>query len=218
MLLRILYKGVYKEMHVKVFNTGRLEITGIQTDELLDIVHVLLLDILRPIVNDGEILKLQDKESDTVLINSHFKCGYYINRERFHQILKYDYNINSSYDPCSYPGIQCEFYYDTRLPVQHGMQPATFSEDRKDLEIEKEAAKEFVQKVSFMIFRTGSVLIVGKCSDAILNQIYKFLCAVFIKEYKKIRGTTPAVTKEVVKKARKIRKKIIYVWEKESFC
>ena len=211
MLLRIMYKGAYKEMHVKVFNTGRLEITGIQTDELLDIVHKLLLDILQPIVTDGEVLQLQDKESDTVLINSHFKCGYFINRERFHQILKYDYNINSNYDPCSYPGIQCEFYYDTRLKVQHGMQPATFSEDRKDLEIEKEAARAFVQKVSFMIFRTGSVLIVGKCSDAILNEIYQFLCALFIKEYKEIRGTTPAATKEVVKKARKIRKKTIYI-------
>ena len=90
------------------------------------------------------------------------------------------------------------------------MQPPTFSEDRKDLELEKEAARAFVQKVSFMIFRTGSVLIVGKCSDSILNQIYEFLCAIFIKEYKEIRGTTPAATKELVKKARKIRKKTIY--------
>jgi TATA-box binding protein (TBP) (component of TFIID and TFIIIB) len=210
-LLRILYRGAYKEMHVKVFNTGKLEITGIQTDELLESVHTLLLNILRPIVESDVPLELLDRASDTVLINSHFKCGYYVNRERFHHILKYNYNINSNYDPCSYPGIQCEFYYDTRLAVQHGMQPASFSSSRKELEIEKEAAKDYVQKVSFMVFRTGSVLIVGKCSDAILQNIYTFLCAIFVKEYKEICGTMPPTTKEVLKKNRKIRKKTIYV-------
>ena len=91
------------------------------------------------------------------------------------------------------------------------MQPASFSSNRKELEIEKEASKEYVQKVSFMVFRTGSVLIVGKCSDAILQNIYTFLCAIFVKEYKEISGTMPPTTKEVLKKNRKIRKKTIYV-------
>ena len=31
------------------------------------------------------------------------------------------------------------------------------------------------QGISFMIFRTGSVLIVGKCTEDILNNIYEFL-------------------------------------------
>ena len=31
---------------------------------------------------------------------------------KLHHILKYKYRINSNYDPCSYPGIQCEFHYD----------------------------------------------------------------------------------------------------------
>ena len=35
--MRILYKGEYKEVHVKIFNTGKLEIPGIQYDELLTI-------------------------------------------------------------------------------------------------------------------------------------------------------------------------------------
>ena len=37
-----------------------------------------------------------------------------------------------------------------------------------------------------MIFRTGSVLIVGKCDENVLMLIYEFLKNIFILEYTKI--------------------------------
>ena len=37
--------------------------------------------------------------------------------------LKYQYRINSNFDACSYPGIQCKFYYDNTLSEQNGQQP-----------------------------------------------------------------------------------------------
>jgi hypothetical protein len=43
-----------------------------------------------------------------------------------------------------------------------------------------------VKQVSFMIFRTGSVLIVGKCDENILILIYDFLKNIFRVEYTKI--------------------------------
>ena len=56
-------------------------------------------------------------------------------------------------DSCSYPGIQCKYV------MKNGSQ------------------------VSYMIFRTGSVLIVGKCEDDELNDIYSFLKQLFEDEY-----------------------------------
>jgi hypothetical protein len=41
-------------------------------------------------------------------------------------------------------------------------------------------------EISFMIFRTGSVLIVGKCTDSILFVIYDFLKMVLEREYENI--------------------------------
>jgi hypothetical protein len=43
-----------------------------------------------------------------------------------------------------------------------------------------------VKQVSFMIFRTGSVLIVGKCDENILMLIYDYLKNLFRVEYIKI--------------------------------
>ena len=41
-------------------------------------------------------------------------------------------------------------------------------------------------EISFMIFRTGSVLIVGKCNRNVLDIIYKFLVNIITTEYKEI--------------------------------
>jgi hypothetical protein len=172
-ILRLLYNDVYKEIHVKVFNTGKLEIPGIQNDVILSKVLTLLVEILTPIVKtDTPLMYMKDK-NETVLINSNFNCGYYIDREKLYKKLKYTYKINSVYDPCSYPGIQCEFYYESSLEGKHDSMPIVNSG---------------TNKVSFMIFRTGSVLIVGKCSREIIHKIYDFLCDILNKEYMNIKG------------------------------
>jgi hypothetical protein len=42
-------------------------------------------------------------------------------------------------------------------------------------------------EVSFMIFRTGSILIVGKCNEEILHTIYRFICTILETEYTTIQ-------------------------------
>jgi TATA-box binding protein (TBP) (component of TFIID and TFIIIB) len=177
LIFRLIIDNNYKEIHVKVFNTGKLEIPGIQTNEMFDITIKKLIETLQPFYNKP-IYYYKDK-LETVLVNSNFSCGFYINREKLHNILKYEYKINSNFDPCSYPGIQCKYNIEN-------------------------------QKISFMIFRTGSVLIVGKCEDDILYKIYEFLKTLFKKEYNNIFcNSTPSI-----KKTNKIKKrKIIYINE-----
>jgi len=281
-ILRVEDEGIFREIHAKVFNTGKMEIPGIQTKEMLDKVLVLITNVLKPIVSgahsvlaaplvseasvseasisradsviaaplvsaasvseadsvptaplvsaatlseanvseanvseasvsETKSIKYEDlgfikEKSETVLINSNFRCGYYINREKLYSLLKYKYKINSAYDPCSYPGIQCEFYYDPLIDKQTGRQPNDMK-DRTD-----------ITKVSFMIFRTGSVLIVGKCEEDVLQEIYLFIRGMLEAEYKDthiIRHSND-IQMEKVKIAqdnsRKIKKKTIVVY------
>ena len=163
---------------------------------------------------------LTDK-SETVLINSNFNCGYYINRDSLYNLLKYKYKISSNYDPCSYPGIQCTFYYDTSVKEQNGMMPSGYISNKKlqnKLIVEakdKDKINIGITSVSFMIFRTGSMLIVGKCTEPILYEIYNFLCKLFQIEYTSIvfkkTESSPEIKKNnTIKLPRKIRKKTIY--------
>ena len=65
-----------------------------------------------------------------------------------------------------------------------------------------------VTKVSFMIFRTGSILIVGMCDDEILHIIYNFLKRILLEEYHHISQPTPQY---IEVKAKKNRKKTVYI-------
>ena len=188
----------FKEMHLKVFNTGKLEIPGIQTDESLTQVLDLLISILKPIV--GESVGYIPNKCETVLINSNFNCGYFINRDKLYNILKYKYRINSNYDACSYPGIQSKFYYITKSDPdsQTGQQPAP-------------ADASNAIEISFMIFRTGSVLIVGRCDEYVLHSIYNFLKKLLEAEYPEIGNKLNII--EPKKNNVKLRRKIINVVE-----
>ena len=198
MILRMKYLGKFKEFHVKVFNTGKLEIPGIQTEESFLRILDMVIEIIQPYV--AEKLEYLPDTTETVLINSNFNCGFYINRESLFDILKTKYNIQCIYDPCSYPGIQCKFYYNPK--------DATHSGSRLSALDLKTAVN--VVDVSFMIFRTGSVLIVGKCQEPVLMVIYEFLKKILLDEFKqvgiKLQDPTLLSTKN---KNKKIRKKTI---------
>ena len=193
MILRIKLNGCFKEYHVKIFNTGKIEIPGIQSDESFNKVLEMVVDILHPHV-EGE-LTYDSKKTETVLINSNFNCGFYINREAFYDILKSEYKIQCIYDPCSYPGIQCKFYYNTAEEIQTGV-------------IDGDVDKTDIKEISFMIFRTGSVLIVGKCDEPMLHIVYEFLKKILANEYKNI-GQLGQVVVEKDKKSKIRRKQII---------
>jgi len=200
-ILRILSDGVYKEIHVKVFNTGKLEIPGIQSTKVLINALNVLTDILTPFVDTKIPLTYLKDKNETVLINSNFNCGYYINRDKLYEKLKYHYKINSVYDPCSYPGIQCEFYYNNNK-IQNSINSSDTPYNKDDPSY----------KISFMIFRTGSVLIVGKCTEEILKELYQFLCTILIKEYHHIKENVSENHIKYEKKNQKIfniRKKYI---------
>jgi hypothetical protein len=198
---------IFKEMHVKVFNTGKLEIPGIQSDESLTHVLNLLIDILKPIVGD-DIGYIPDK-CETVLINSNFNCGYFINRDKLFNILKYKYRIHSNYDSCSYPGIQCKFYYIPELGEENqtGQKPNPSMSSSCPYPY----SIETINEISFMIFRTGSVLIVGRCGENVLYCIYNFLKKLLEAEYPEIGNQLNIL--EPKKHNTKLRKKTINVLE-----
>jgi hypothetical protein len=201
-ILRMKIDDMFKEFHVKVFNTGKLEIPGIQNENTFQLILSEVIKTLQPHMEE-ELSYKPDTEM-TVLINSNFNCGFFINREALYDILKFKYNIQAIYDPCSYPGIQCKFYYNPDVGIQNGCQ---ISEENKHL-------YKNVKQVSFMIFRTGSVLIVGKCDENVLMIIYDFLKIILNNEFKNINQKISAseLTSIVSKdKSKKVRRKTILI-------
>jgi len=228
----------YREYHMKVFNTGKIEVPGIQKDYIFKNLLDLLISILNPLLktdnSDSDIIPTLDETTDIyyrenvnemVIINSNFYCGFQINREKLYEILKNKYNLQVIYDSCSYPGIKCKFYYNSKLNAkeQTGICPAALDKnatvtatlppdnmisaitidknmnenenEEDDIEAPKKPTKlkknkkeknKDIQELSFMIFRTGKILIVGKCDENILKNCYSYLQNILQAEYSHI--------------------------------
>lgn len=204
-----------REIHVKIFNTGKMEIPGILNEEIFIQSREMILKVLRPLLGEdcdyisGAAGNAAPSASVNVLINSNFNVGFFINRERLHHILRSDkYNLNSCYDPCTYPGVKCKFYYNyefgldrerqTGVIVDKGAKMKTIISEKKYLEI------------SIMIFRTGSGLIVGNCSNEILQYVFEFITRLLHEEYYNICIAKSAPVEK--QKTTKIRRKMIHIF------
>ena len=62
-----------------------------------------------------------------------------------------------------------------------------------------------------MVFRTGSILIVGHCNEKQLVVIYDYLKKILIKEYNNIYQKTDNDNNNKDKKEVKVRKKTIHI-------
>jgi hypothetical protein len=205
-------EGVYREIHIKVFNTGKMEIPGIVHYSILEKIKYMILDILQPhvVVSDtaGKLAFIENSHKDHVLINSNFNCGFFVNRERLHGIISgKKYEIESSYDPCSYPGVKCKFYYNHAIGFDKERQNGRILEEDRKLKMSELTESKKYTEVSFMIFRTGSGLIVGNCTERVLRFTFEFIKNILIAEYEQI-----CITSEnpVMKNKRpRLRKRVI---------
>ena len=198
--LRLLEDNIFKEYHIKVFNTGKIEIPGLQkNDSLYKIINYIINEL--SLLLNKEIL-YDNEKIENVLVNSNFDCGFYINREKLFYILRNKYHINAAYDPCSYPGIQCCYYYNNIT-----------NEVVNNFNTNNIKKMENIVKVSYMIFRTGSVLIVGKCNDDILNNVYEYIKYILKNEFKQIVTVSDNIikNKKLNTKNLKNKKKLIYI-------
>ena len=207
-IIRLKYESVFREIHVKVFNTGKMEIPGIVNSKILDMVKEKVLSLLQPFVKNT-LSFVENSNCDNVLINSNFNCGFYINREKLHSILSKKYGIETSFDPCSYPGVKCKFYFNNEEKYDVNIQNGKINTMDRTMKISELVEFKKYTEVSFMVFRTGSCLIVGNCSEEILVFIFQFIKKILADEYQNIHVINDEIF--IKNKKTKFRKKTISI-------
>jgi hypothetical protein len=211
-IVRFYQDNEFKEIHVKVFNTGKMEIPGILNAKMLELIQIKIIEILQPLHSEPiSYVENNEQGEQNVLINSNFSCGYYVDREKLHTILRSEkYGIESAYDPCSYPGVKCKYYFNNELSSLEEQTGKVSNEDNT-LKLSELSDNNRYTEVSFMIFRTGSCLIVGNCSETILLHVFDFIKSVFTNEYYNIRAINQEET--VKEKKKKVRKRNVFMTE-----
>lgn len=151
----------YHEYHIKIVNTGKFKITGITDESIIPVIIDKLLTQINTVMN-------YDK-----LSNSYIR---FVKRELIH--------INSNTN-CGYKldKFKLRDIFNNTYNIQAKMQPNYPG-------IICEYNIEHYNRIKFIVFQTGSILIIGGTNKNIDNelvvQVYDMLCDIFIKEYNNI--------------------------------
>jgi hypothetical protein len=208
LVIRIKYEEIFREIHVKVFNTGKMEIPGVVNQGIFDLIKETIITLLRKLSPCQNLDFVDSTNTQHVLINSNFNCGFFIHRDKLHNILTSDkYRIESSYDSCSYPGVKCKYYFRNEAGFDVSKQLGCVLKEDNELKMTELYDSKKYTEVSFMIFRTGSCLVVGNCSELMIRFIFDFIKNILTTEYENI--FVEQYDEEVKTKKVKLRKKNI---------
>lgn len=172
-----------KRVNAKIFNNGRVQMTGINSDEIGKTTMNLINLELNKFKNDKDIfINFEDDtiqevgNLETVLINSDFDIKSSVNREALHrQIVKSNYL--SSYEPCNYPGVNIKYYFNP-FKNNNGICNCETPCNGKGKMNE-------CKKVTIVVFKSGKIIITGgRCKNHI-QIAYEFITD-FIEKNKEI--------------------------------
>lgn len=209
-IVRMKVEGTFREFHVKLFD-NEVEIPGAKNDDIYSrLIDIVLSEIRRMNPTKYATLSVVESTRHIVIVNTDFRFHKFLRQPILLDVLKYKYSIHAIYDPCCYhPGIRCKFYHDSDAKVQTGIRPSYMPADiskkkgRKNNSIAKRvAAPPNITTVSIIIFRTGSVLISGKCkTDDVLHDAFNFILGVLQAEEKIVAFDDPSPKHEAIKRA-----------------
>jgi TATA-box binding protein (TBP) (component of TFIID and TFIIIB) len=171
-----------KIINLKIFNNGRIQMTGIKNDKhgllslnlILEEFNKLSENDKLDIFDNTEITS--DKEIQTVLINSDFDMKYTIDRSILHRLI-IDHGYYSSYEPCTYPGVNIKYYMNT-LRNNFGICDC-------DKPCNGKGKNNTCKRITVAVFNSGKAIITGSNSIENLIITHKFITE-FINENKSL--------------------------------
>tara|TARA_Y100000817_G_scaffold304983_2_gene288587 strand:+ start:767 stop:1537 length:771 start_codon:yes stop_codon:yes gene_type:complete len=169
-----------KRINMKIFNNGRIQMTGIKNELQGNETIQLFIEEINKISDENKIKIFDSTEIyqvepiQTVLINSDFDIYFEVNREILHRLIV-DRGYYSSYEPCTYPGVNIKYYYN---PILNN-----FGICDCDKPCNGKGKDNTCKKITIAVFKSGKIIITGGRNKENINSAYKFITE-FINENK----------------------------------
>lgn len=160
-----------KFVNVKVFNNGRIQMTGIKNEKNCEKIIKLIISEINKLSNDKklEIVDCEDikiNHSQIVLINSDFDIKMNINNDKLQKII-IEKGYYSSYEPLIYPGVNIKYYYNEEKN-NNGICNC-------DRQCDGKGKNGLCKKITIAVFTSGKIIITGGSKIEHLNMAYKFI-------------------------------------------
>ena len=176
---------VFKEVNIKLFKNGGIQMTGIPSDtfaqETLAWLAVELSSFSQPVL-EGEA---KPHRYSIQLINSDYQINGNINREKLHEVLVNEYNLFSSFESTIYQGCDTKYFYNEAAPSDavEGICPCgeTLCAGNGD-----GTSLGQCKEITISPFHTGSVIITGARRFEQIEKAYVFINKILTKHSKEL--------------------------------
>jgi len=201
--------------NMKVFRNGNVQMTGLKQPEQ----GMWALEYLIKSIRDMAIRAKQDDDcEETVvddidamipndyqirLINSDFRIGFAIKRDKLCKLLHSNYGVLSSFEPCIYPGVKIQYCWNTIDPTKSGTCSCIAPCSGKGTGSGDGQCK----RITIAVFQSGCIIITGAQTCKQIDRAYKFICEVVIGNKEGLHKQCVVPLIEPVPKA--TRKKVV---------
>jgi len=173
----------WKEVNVKLFANGGIQMTGVTSEVFARQAIDWLLDLIKslpesPFANPSAAAI---ERFSVQLINTDYALNKFINQDALHKILINDYNLFSMLEKTIYQGVNTKFVYNAQKSATGICQCDKICKGQGSGDGEGEC-----KRITMSIFRTGRIIITGARELRQIEAAYKFLNSVFDKNHRTV--------------------------------
>lgn len=175
-------------VNIKVFKNGNVQMTGLKHIEQGHQVIDKVIDQIMSIQKNGNIVaetidKIRKTNYKICLINSDFRMGLEIKRDKLNKLMQNEYGVYSSFEPCIYPGVKIQFCWN----MEHGEIKNGVCECSCECEGKGTGQGEGqCKKITIAVFQSGCIIITGAQTYEQIDDAYAFICKAVQKHKKHI--------------------------------
>lgn len=162
----------FKEVNIKLFANGGIQMTGITGLDFARITLDWLLPILSKLPTPMSASNLFVKILKIQMINSDYHVNATIHRDNLHQIISERYGLFSSLEKLIHQGVNIKYYYNTARTV--GRPGICNCEKPCDGKGEGDALGA-CKKITILAFQTGDIIVTGARERKQLDEAYDFM-------------------------------------------
>jgi TATA-box binding protein (TBP) (component of TFIID and TFIIIB) len=187
---------MYKEVNIKLFKNGGIQMTGIPSDtfaqETLAWLAKELSSFSQPVLEGAA----KPHRYSIQLINSDYQINGNINREKLHEVLINEYNLFSSFESTIYQGCDTKYFYNEAAPKDavEGICPCGTNLCAGNGD---GTAIGRCKEITISPFHTGSVIITGARRFEQIEKAYVFINKILTKHCSEVIKPFPPKVEKV---------------------
>jgi len=171
----------WKEVNVKLFANGGIQMTGVTSEKFAYKSIEWLLNLIKTFSDSPFAATPEIQRFSIQLINTDYALNKFINQDALHKLLINEYNLFSMLEKTIYQGVNTKFFYNTRNPVKGICECENFCKGQGTGDGEGDC-----KRITMSIFRTGRIIITGAREFNQIEAAYAFLNNVFEKHHKTV--------------------------------